>query len=209
MSIEPERAPTRRTWPNSFTPITPDRSHTTRDTTTLLAKMTVADTGQVDLADSEEDHASVSTASLDSLQVVAGSSPHKEAPRHLEEKKSPASGRRKVEYRRPNFSQATGAKVQSHRGFKPCKGARNSTPAFLALHSSKLSSRVQLHSKLDALSAEVASILSRLETVEDLCMYDTPFSLKEPSTDGRAPGIVKLDVFNYRAVDAMDAMDVL
>lgn len=31
-------------------------------------------------------------ASLDSLQVVAGSSPHKEAPRHLEKKKSPASG---------------------------------------------------------------------------------------------------------------------
>lgn len=64
-----------------------------------------------------------------------------------------------------------------------------------------------MHSKLDALSVEVASILSRLETVEDLCMYDMPFSLKEPSTDGRAPGIVKLDVFNSRAVDAMDAMD--
>jgi hypothetical protein len=60
MSSEPERAPTRRTWPNSFTPITPDLSHTTRATTTLLAKMTVADKGQVDLADSEEDHASVS-----------------------------------------------------------------------------------------------------------------------------------------------------
>lgn len=68
---------------------------------------------------------------------------------------------------------------------------------------------MQLHSKLDALSVELATILSRLETVEDLCICDVPFSLKEPSTDGRAPGIVKLDVFNYRATDAMDDMDVL
>lgn len=75
-------------------------------------------------------------------------------------------------------------------GFKPVRGA---TPT------GEVDSASRVHTELDSLSSEVATILSRLENVE------TNVNELIQTTEiesGRAPGIVKLTEFKHRGVES-------